>query len=216
MWDIIIAVSLGLVTAVMAYMGVHVTLHPPGEENKGRWRAGFIVVAVIACVLIGIQAYRAHRSSEDLQAEIAKQGTDIKAEIHKEGDRPVKVEIRQPPTPEPQDSLRKRALQLAKETDTFWQQRQKSAPGYIVTNKMTPEEQQAKMAPAQAYMAETTRLWGQRFAPNVMGLVQEFKAKGLDVSSVESCAPYGFCQTPIWLELRMLAGRLDAQGNVKR
>src|ERR1035437_8821818 len=116
MWDIILAFLLWLLTAAMAYMGFHVTLHPPTEpRSKKFWKAGFIAVAILAAILIAIQAYRSYNSAQDLKAEIQKQGDDTRQAVREEGSRPIKVEMPPQPTAAPEISLRHRAIKLAGE-----------------------------------------------------------------------------------------------------
>jgi hypothetical protein len=214
MWDIIIAVLLWLLTAATAYMGFHVTLHPPEPGSKGFWKAGFIVVAILAAILIAIQAYRSYNSAQDLKAEIQKQGADTRETVREEGSRPIKVEM--PPTVEPESSLRRRALKLAAELAAFDKERSKDYPGYTVTNKMTAAEQEAITKPAKAYDNMTYQLYQQRYVVPTVGIVQEFKAKGMDVSAIEQQAQYGYRLAELVTSLRAMAGRLDERGDIKR
>jgi hypothetical protein len=216
MWDIIIAVLLWLLTAATAYMGFHVTLHPPESGSKGFWKAGFIAVAVLAAILIAIQAYRSYNSAQDLKAEIQKQGADTRQAVREEGGRPIKVEMPLQPTAEPGSSLRRRALKIVGQLADFDKERSTGFPGYTVTNKMTPEEQNAVMKPAEAYNRRTYELYQQRFAVPTVGIVQEFKAKGMDVSAVEQQAQDGYRLAELVTSLRAMAGRLDQRGDVKR
>ncbi|MGB7549228.1 MAG: hypothetical protein WBM14_15925 [Terracidiphilus sp.] len=80
MGDILIAVGICLLTAAMAYMGVHVTLHPPDSDNlKRAWKVGFCFVAVLACVLIAWQTKRGASTQSDLQVQLK----DIRKNITK-------------------------------------------------------------------------------------------------------------------------------------
>ena len=216
MWDIFIAVLLWLLTAVTAYMGFHVTLHPPESGSKGLWKAGFVAVAVLAAILIAIQAYRSYISAQDLKAEIQKQGADTRQTVREEGSRPIKVEMPPQPTVEPESSLRRRALELAGELAAFDKGRSQDYPGYTVTNKMTAEEQDAITKPAKAYDSMTYQLYQQRYAVPTVGIVQEFKAKGMEVSTIEQQAQYGYRLAELVTSLRAMAGRLDERGNVRR
>ncbi|HEY3627372.1 MAG TPA: hypothetical protein VGL00_13850 [Terracidiphilus sp.] len=57
--DIAIAVLLGAFTISLAYMGLHVTLHPQDSPpSKLRWKVGFGSVALLTCVLIAWQTVR--------------------------------------------------------------------------------------------------------------------------------------------------------------
>lgn len=57
--DIGISASLAIVTILMAYLGVHVTLHPAESDSKRRaYKAGFFVCAGIAVALVVLQGAR--------------------------------------------------------------------------------------------------------------------------------------------------------------
>ena len=89
MVDIWVAISICALTAAMAYMGVHVTLHPPESHKAKRlWKAGFVSVAVLACVLIGVQTKRNDDSQSKLQAQLSK--------IQKQTETPPQVTVNVP------------------------------------------------------------------------------------------------------------------------
>jgi len=79
MVDITVALVLCVTAAVMAYMGVHVTLHPPREKNKNYWKASFWAVALLASVGVIVQAVRNNQTQDSLR----KQLTDIQANTAK-------------------------------------------------------------------------------------------------------------------------------------
>jgi hypothetical protein len=60
MWiDILISAALAILTIVMAYLGVHVTLHPTDDPKKVRWyKIGFRACAASAVVLVIWQGVR--------------------------------------------------------------------------------------------------------------------------------------------------------------
>jgi hypothetical protein len=62
--DIGISVVLGVLTIGMAYLGVHVTLHPVGEARRTQqlYKAGFAVLAVCALSLVWWQGARSEAS----------------------------------------------------------------------------------------------------------------------------------------------------------
>jgi hypothetical protein len=215
MWDIVLAVSLGVCTITMAYMGVHLTLHTPASERKSLWKAGFIVIAIITCVLIGVQAYRSNNFERDLKTAIQKEGQETQQVVREEGGRPVNVQVQQPPALEPEDSLRKRTAALARELEVFDRKRSKTYPGYS-TEHMTPEEAKAAIQTANRYNLETLDLYRKEFAVPTVAVVNEFKAKGVDASAVEEEAQYGYRIPELITSLRAMALRLDAQGRVKR
>jgi hypothetical protein len=105
---------------------------------------------------------------------------------------------------------------LARQLAAFDQMRSKDFPGYTITKDMTPEAQNAATKQAETYNSKTFELYQQRFAVPTVGVVQEFKAKGMDVSAIEQEAQYGYRLTELVTSLRAMAGRLDEKGDVKR
>jgi hypothetical protein len=73
MWDIVLAVGLGAVTLITAYLGSHVTMHPAETAHaRTLYKSGFAVCGLIALVLIGVQAYRNNRSQSLLDAQLGR------------------------------------------------------------------------------------------------------------------------------------------------
>jgi hypothetical protein len=74
-WDGIVAALLGFAAWRMAYLGVHVALHP-SSSKKGRSKKSvkreFYLIAVISTFLIIVQAYRTNKAYSDLVGEINK------------------------------------------------------------------------------------------------------------------------------------------------
>jgi len=135
--------------------------------------------------------------------------------VREEGGRPVNVQVSQPPAPEPEDSLRKRTLALARELEVFDRKRSKTFPSYS-TEHMTPDEAQAATQAANKYNLDTQELYRKQFAVPILAAVSEFKAKGIDVSGVEEEAQYGYRLQELITSLRALTLQSDAQGRVKR
>jgi|ERR1700719_2547896 len=75
LFDGIIAVLLGACAWRMAYLGVHVTIHPP-ELRKGRTKKSlkreFYLIGALSTILILIQVYRTDRTYNALLGEINK------------------------------------------------------------------------------------------------------------------------------------------------
>jgi hypothetical protein len=71
MADIAIAVALGLLTLLTAYLGVHVTLHP-AESNKSKWayKIAFTLCGLAICALIAVQTKRNSDTQDALRQEI--------------------------------------------------------------------------------------------------------------------------------------------------
>jgi hypothetical protein len=72
MLDIAIAIGIALLTVAMAYMGVHVTLHPPKDNKKAGWKVGFVGVALATVALITMQTIRNGRKQSSLHAQLNK------------------------------------------------------------------------------------------------------------------------------------------------
>jgi len=93
MWDIIIAVLLGIILVEMARFGGYVSSNPPSDLKVARkYTNRFRVYAILACVLIVIQAMRTYRASEHLDGLLSQieQNTQKKAELTLDGvDMPI-------------------------------------------------------------------------------------------------------------------------------
>jgi hypothetical protein len=215
MWDIVIAISLGICTFAMGWMGFYLTLHSPAPGKKILWKTGFLLVGTLSTILIGIQAHLSGNLAHDLDVAIQKEGKETQQVVREEGGRPVNVQIQPTPPPEPEDSLRKRTLALARELEVFDRTRAKTYPGYS-TEHMTPEEAQAATQAAYRYNEETESLYRKQYAVPTVAVVSEFKAKGIDVGAAEEKAQYGFRLPELITSLRAMTQRLDAQGRVKR
>jgi hypothetical protein len=96
MWDVVIAVALALLAAIATYLGVYLTLHPPGEEEKQKKRSyklTFLIIGGLSVVLIFVQAYRAHNSSDEIDR--------LLGEIKKNTEQPPQVIVNVPPSTPP-------------------------------------------------------------------------------------------------------------------
>src|SRR6266571_4886374 len=78
MFDAGLAVAIGLLSCAMAALGTYLSLHPPKSKQ---WERGyvftFIVIAILSCVLIGWQAYRAYIAGEELRIIVQKTGKTV-------------------------------------------------------------------------------------------------------------------------------------------
>lgn len=79
MLDIFISASLAALTMIMAYLGVHVTLHPPNESTRARrwYKIGFSACGVLAVGLVITQGVRANKSQKSATNQIAGLKQDI-------------------------------------------------------------------------------------------------------------------------------------------
>jgi hypothetical protein len=211
LWDILFAVGIGLTQLVLTWYGVHVSV----RENRIR---NAIIIALVGFVGIGLTVGGTIRNSinqDRLQAQLNK--------IQRNTEQPPTVQVNVPPptvltTPIPKEaSLKNRLLQAANEYERFFRRRAKHQPTCDQTSTMSPEEQRAVLEPCNKYAFELMAEYQQRFAPNIMAMVEECRAKGINVRDIENCAPQGwYCGIGISVQLRAFAARLDANDNVKR
>jgi hypothetical protein len=104
MLDIFISASLAALTMVMAYLGVHVTLHPPNESPRAqRWyKIGFFLCGIAAVSLVITQDIRANKTQraassqmESLQGDVGgaqQEAKQAKEEVQRESDRRQQAE----------------------------------------------------------------------------------------------------------------------------
>jgi hypothetical protein len=80
MWiDISISAALAILTIAMAYLGVHVTLHPAESQRATRWyKIGFSACALSAVTLVVWQGVRAGRSQKDFATQIGSLETNLR------------------------------------------------------------------------------------------------------------------------------------------
>jgi hypothetical protein len=90
MLDIHIPIFVAAFTLVTAFLGMHVTLHPAETQQQKVWyKIGFLVCALVGCILVGVQAWRNNHAQGKLQAEIDRIEINTK--------QPPKVEVNVPP-----------------------------------------------------------------------------------------------------------------------
>ena len=78
-----ISVTLALMAAIMAYLGVHMSLHPPSERKQRAYKIAFVVLGLASVGLVWIQAKR----GDDAAAETAKsqeQATSLLAKVDRQ------------------------------------------------------------------------------------------------------------------------------------
>jgi|SRR5579862_1301820 len=111
-------------------------------------------------------------------------------------------------------SLKVRATQLAIEYQEYWK-KQPRGPTCHQDSKMTPQQQGDAMKPCMEFMNEQSFKYQQLYAPKVMSIIAEFKAKGANVLNIENCASTGFCGIDVSVQLKALSEQLDAHDNLK-
>jgi hypothetical protein len=110
-------------------------------------------------------------------------------------------------------TLKVRSWEAAYEYEQFWRKQPKS-PVCTQTNKMTPEEQRKAIEPCTNWWNKRAADYQRLLAPRIMEIVEEFKAKGVDVLNIENCASTGFCGIPLSVQLKAFSLRLDAQDHL--
>jgi len=189
--------------------------HPQGRElplpRWLRWTAGLVCVSLAQFLAYKDQTINLARTIEE-KRQFSIQINGLTAELQEEKQKNAALSEKVPS----ETSLKSRALRAANEYERFFQRRAKHAPSCIQTSKMSPEEQRAILEPCNKYALETMDEYAQRFAPNIMAMVEEFRAKGMSVRDIENCAPQGWCGIAMSVQLRAFSARLEAKDNVKR
>ncbi len=187
--------------------------HPRGWTMPKRWYA--VIIGAFFVLGASFMAWRdEHRRADRLQEALNSKPTvpaSFQVTIPQQPPAQVQVTL---PAPKPGASLKSRANKLAAELASFEQSRSKGFPDCISSANSTPAQLQA-CKDAEIYQQETNMMYSKRFSVRVVSIVQEFKAKGIDVTFVEYCAAYGICNpTPIPIALRAMAIRIDENGDV--
>jgi len=90
MLDIVVAIATALITALTAYLGIHVTLHPAESPcSKKLYKAGFILSGAMGVALVGIQSYRNNVAQGALQSQLNR--------IEHNSQEPPSVQVNVPP-----------------------------------------------------------------------------------------------------------------------
>jgi hypothetical protein len=203
MWDVVIAIGLGLCSFYVAYLGIHLTMHPATDAEKGNYKAQFTLIGLASLMLIGVQAYRAVSSSDDLKDALKKQGKDIEA-IKDDNKRPIQVNIPPIKIPSPaaqkperhteadkRAELKSEAVQLSAEIISFMSDRQKSGLGYMRGEIILPQSGDAPGAwetrwkneekRVADFRAETLSLYQRSFEKRAVDLLVSMKVNGINV-----------------------------------
>jgi hypothetical protein len=208
---------------LMPLPDIYKALHPSGKQLKisRPLRIGIFSVMVLAAQfltykdsinnlskvieekrVLAIQLNAANDTAHQKEVELAsvkQERDDLKNKVPNEG------------------SLKTRALDAASQYERFFRERAKHQPTCNQAPSMSPEEQRAVLEPCTKFNLEMVSEYQQRLAPNIMAIVEEFRAKGVNVMNIENCAPQGwFCGISISVQLRAFANRLDAKDNIKR
>ncbi|HET6841864.1 MAG TPA: hypothetical protein VFK06_09275 [Candidatus Angelobacter sp.] len=114
------------------------------------------------------------------------------------------------PKPEPEDSLRKKAIHLADDIDDFIIKREAKHPPY------GPTDDPATVRNIQQFDKETNNLCVLKFKDRTVGIVQRLRSNGLDTEYLDApAAAPERCLNKLETRLiRHLAHYLDANGNL--
>jgi len=188
----------------------------------GLKRAGFALGSVWILAFIGSTVTTVYADHQELVAtnkklveeneRLRQSATKLTAELEGEKQENAMLSAKVPS----EVSLKKRALKAANEFELFFRNRAKHAPSCSQTSSMSPEEQRTAIEPCAKYNMDTMNEYAERFAPETMAMVEEFRGKGINVRDIENCAPQGWCGIAISVQLRAFAARLDTNDNVKR
>jgi hypothetical protein len=76
-----LAVAQAALTVLLAYLGMHVTLHPPSESQKKSrvFKVGFIACGVLAVGLVGFQGCLTSRSQRDSDNQMSRLRSDVQS-----------------------------------------------------------------------------------------------------------------------------------------
>lgn len=203
--DVVIGVVLVVATCFMAYLGVHVTLHPIGPEDhaaRRKRKREFILCGVLIAVVSVAQIVRNGIAQQDLIAKLEELKKNPKVEVNLPA--PTIVHDSKPsPTNVPQTntgvplvaesptSLRRRTLKLAEEITEFVMERE--APGkhpprvYPNSNDPNPsEETKQAIKICRDYNLETEKQYMRKYRDRAVGIVKEYAAKGVPVGYLEN------------------------------
>ncbi len=154
--------------------------HPQGRElplpRWLRWTAGLVCVMLAQFLAFKDQTINLAKTIEEkrqFSIEINALTADLRGQKQQNAALSQRV-----PT---ETSLKSRALRAANEYERFFRDRTKHAPTCTQASSMSPEEQRAVLEPCNKYTFETMNQYAQRFAPNIMAMVEEFRAKGMSV-----------------------------------
>lgn len=97
MLDITISAALAVLTIAIAYLGIHVTLHPPNESSKARrfYKTGFFVCGCFMVFLVILQGIRTKQTQRSAGNQIGGLQDDIreaKQEVKNESKRREEAE----------------------------------------------------------------------------------------------------------------------------
>jgi hypothetical protein len=204
MLDIILAVILGAVMLLTAYLGVHVTLHP-AESAKAThyYKAGFAACSIVACLLIGAQAHRTTQAQSALHAQLMKiehnTNEPPKVQVVNQIDlKPlidtVNSQLRSIHHENAAPSLKARALTLSSEILKMLAERKRSEPQpthRYLAEKTEEDKNRIWILEGREYADAITRHgnetlaeYQEHFAPQVASLATELARAGVDIGEL--------------------------------
>jgi len=98
------------------------------------------------------------------------------------------IETVRPAPPESPNSLRRRTMRLADDLSKFWADH--PSPTYYPSQGQNPASAEERMHKAawDKYWREVTALYDGRYRNRVIGIIQEYKGKGVDTDGMEQGA----------------------------
>ena len=154
------------------------------KENEGlRWWWGLIgacFAAAIAVLIVGTAAWF-YTMQPTVNLCGLPDGRDVRIAQ-------LEARLEALNQPEPSNSLRRRTSALSQELQNYLEERQANSPPVAYANSSNPnlsDEQKAKIATYAKYQDETLRYYHSHFMDRLAAVVQEYKAKGVDVRFFE-------------------------------
>jgi hypothetical protein len=203
-----------LVGVIMPFIDLIKFLHPTKHIEFKLHPSVRIGLAALAIIIAQLLAFRDQARNLQIVIEDKKQFSievnSRKQQVHELSEQIVSMKSRMPDD----TSLKIRLMRAADEYEHFWRNYPKG-PTCTQTSDMTPEQQRKVIEPCSAYSQKREDDFQRLMAPRMMELVQEVKAKGMDVKNMENCASVGYCGIPMSVQLRAFSLQLDGHDNVK-
>jgi hypothetical protein len=227
--SLLIYVGIWVTGIGMSAVGIEMTMNPPTDKTKWRYRATFIFMGLTFFCLEVWQYARveseskrlAHEHQEEqlrnegnlkyMQGQLDSQNKLLTALTANSDPKQVAQLLTGMNTK--RSTLKKETLLLCSEMESWAKQYSKTHP---FPNSVDPTKATAKEQEAQNTWIQTSNHeYFTRFGPRALAIVQQYGAKGVDVRMIEQQSSYGYIPGDLVPKLRAFANRLDESGNLK-